>query len=490
MRFCSFEMYRYDFLCNSHSLANPPLNTHTTIVWSTALHIAASEGHAEICQFLIQAGAQINRSDRWGGECRIARTRPLQIVLCVFSPFGSTLAGSPLDDAVRHRHSPVIKLLKRNGALFGSPSQSTCFITAASEGDLEEVQSLLEYGHVDVNQSDYDNRTALHLAAGEARTAMLEYLCQNGANVNVTDRWGNRPLDDAIANNHQACVDILKKYGGQAGTASTDTLGKEALHDLMHKYGKVRDGVLSMDWHDVKDLLAGIGEDSSDEVVKKLFEVADMKRNGVIDTEEFLAHSDIFLGGRPARIILVVGGPGSGKGRLCERLVKECGVVHLSSGDLLRQEIAKGTALGKQVEEIMKAGGLVSSALMVTLMKSRMRDHPGKRILLDGFPRSQENARDLVTLCGKPELALHIKCDDTVLLERILNRGKSGARTDDNFHTALQRIRTYHKYGQLTMDFLRQEHIPVVYLDGEQTAEGVYEQLCGVGRLMRSAVRL
>ena len=138
----------------------------------------------------------------------------------------------------------------------------------------------------------------------------------------------------------------------------------------------------------------------------------------------------------------------------------------------------------------MSNGGLVSSALMVTLMKARMRDHPGKRILLDGFPRSQENARDLATLCGKPELALHITCDDTVLLERILNRGKSGERADDNFHTALERIRTYRKYGATTLDFLRDEHVPVVYLDGEQTAEGVWEQLCAIGRLMRSPVRL
>jgi hypothetical protein len=203
-----------------------------------------------------------------------------------------------------------------------------------------------------------------------------------------------------MTNQHQACIDVLKKYGATSGGNKITPMEDEALLDLMQQYGKIRDGVLSMDWHDVKNLLEGIGEDSSDEVVQKLFEVADMKGNGVIDTEEFLTHSQVFLGGRPARIILVVGGPGSGKERLCERLVKECGVVHLSSGDLLRQEVAKGTVLGKQVEDIMKSGGLVSSALMVSLMKARMRDHPGKRILLDGFPRSQENARDLVTLCG------------------------------------------------------------------------------------------
>lgn len=178
------------------------------------------------------------------------------------------------------------------------------------------------------------------------------------------------------------------------------------------------------------------------------------------------------------------------QGVLSDRLVKECGVVHISSGDLLRDEVAQGTELGKQVEEIMKSGGLVSSAIMVTLMQKRMQDHPGKRILLDGFPRSRENAEDLVTLCGKPELALHLNCEDTVLIERILKRGQTGARADDNIDTALQRIRNYHKYHHITLDFLREENVPIVYLDCSATPDGVWEQLRAIGRLMRAAVRL
>ena len=67
---------------------------------------------------------------------------------------------------------------------------------------------------------------------------------------------------------------------------------------------------------------AGVGSEATDEVVQKLFEVADVHGTGVIDTEHFIAHSETFLGGRPARIILVVGGPGSGKGRCCA-----CGVL-------------------------------------------------------------------------------------------------------------------------------------------------------------------
>ena len=427
----------------------------------TALHVAASEGHLDICRFLVQNGAMINRSDRWGG--------------------------SPLDDAHRCRHSEVIKFLRREGAIFGSPSQANCFITAASEGDLEEVKALMELGFVDLNKCDYDRRTALHLAAREGHGAIVKLLCEAGADVNLKDRWGNSPLDDAKNANNTTCIDLLQNYGAKDGTS---TKGKEALHDLMHQYGKVRDGKLSMDWHDVQDLLKGIGEAGTDSCVKKLFEVADVDGKGVIDTEAFISNSDTFLGGRPARIILVVGGPGSGKGVLCQRLVKEAGVVHLSSGDLLRDEVAKGTVLGKQVEDIMKSGGLVSSAIMVTLMKKRLRDHPGKRILLDGFPRSRENAQDLVTLCGKPELALHLTCDDTVLLERILKRGESGKRADDNFKTAIERIRTYHKYHQTTLDFLREEHVPIVFLDCATTADGVWEQLRAIGRLMRKTVRL
>ena len=137
----------------------------------TALHIAASEGQFDICQFLVAKGARINRVDRWGG--------------------------SPLDDAHRHRHADVVKFLREQGAKFGSTSQATNFITAASEGDVEEVQAFLDFGSVDLNQGDYDHRTALHLAAGEGHLEIVRMLCEAGADVNVEDRWGHRPLDDA-----------------------------------------------------------------------------------------------------------------------------------------------------------------------------------------------------------------------------------------------------------------------------------------------------
>lgn len=203
--------------------------------------------------------------------------------------------------------------------------------------------------------------------------------------------------------------------------------------------------------------------------------------------------SDNILCGAPARVMLVVGGPGSGKGKLCSRLASECGVIHLSTGDLLRDEVAKDTLLGRECASIMARGELASSAVIVTLVRRRMRAHPGKRVLLDGFPRSIENAHGFVDMCGVPELALHLECDDTILMERIIIRGKKAdtavngqkKRTDDNIDTALKRLRNYHKHHHIAMDWLRAQHVPIVNLDCSGTADNVWNQLLAIGRLMR-----
>ncbi|CAJ1953308.1 unnamed protein product [Cylindrotheca closterium] len=267
---------------------------------------------------------------------------------------------------------------------------------------------------------------------------------------------------------------------------------REAIMDLFHKFAVDCDvSGKYMDKERLGDLLRAIGENPDEATLDRLFTVADESGDGIIELDEFLRSSDIILGGSPASIILIVGGPGSGKGMLSKRLEEECGVVHLSSGDLLRDEVRRGTVLGNQVREIMEKGELVSSAVIVTLVRRIMRNHPGKRVLLDGFPRSQQNAEDLIELCGVPELALHLVCDDTYLIERIIKRGneEKGTRDDDNIHTALTRLRTYHKYHHSTMEWLREQHIPVVNLDCSGSPENVWEQLSAIGRLMRPVAR-
>lgn len=168
----------------------------------TPLHLAASEGQVEICEFLVEKGAKINRVDRWGG--------------------------SAMDDAYRHQYAAVVQFLRRKGGKFGSTSQEANFITAAAEGDEEEVQAFLDFGTIDINQGDYDHRCALHLAAGEGHLNIVTMLCEAGADVNVEDRWGHRPLDEAghAKTNSDAIMKVLLKHG--AGSKNVLTALKRA----------------------------------------------------------------------------------------------------------------------------------------------------------------------------------------------------------------------------------------------------------------------
>jgi serine/threonine protein kinase len=156
----------------------------------TALHISASEGHMVVVEFLVEKGAKINRSDRWGG--------------------------SPLDDAHRHQQSHIVKFLRAKGATTGSVNQTVNFITAAAGGDVDEVRLLLDV-IPNINEGDYDKRTALHLAAGEGHVGVVSLLCMANADTNAEDRWGGRPLDDAERNRNTDVVRILKNFGARKG---------------------------------------------------------------------------------------------------------------------------------------------------------------------------------------------------------------------------------------------------------------------------------
>jgi adenylate kinase len=306
----------------------------------------------------------------------------------------------------------------------------------------------------------------------------------NNNNNHQTIAQTNHHKDDNSSNNHKD----NSNNNSNEQQKCISALDHDAVTDLFAQHAQQRDGLFTLDWHDIRNLIKSCsGQVIDDKSIRRLFAVADSDDNGLIDHDEFMENAYLFLGDNPASIILVIGGPGSGKGVLSERLTTACNVVHLSSGELLRHEVQSRSSLGRAVEQIMSRGELVSSAIMVALMKKRMENHPGKRVLLDGFPRSLENAHDLVTLCGRPELALHLTCDDTILMERIMNRQRG---PDDNFHIALNRLRTFHKYHPLTMDWLREQHVPIVNLDCGGTSEHVWQQLLAIGRLMRPAVKL
>lgn len=85
---------------------------------------------------------------------------------------------------------------------------------AAFQGDLHEIQRLIASG-VDLNEGDYDGRTAIHLAASEGQEEVVKYLIAKGVNINPRDRWGGTPLADAKRGNHAKVAVLLEKHGGQ-----------------------------------------------------------------------------------------------------------------------------------------------------------------------------------------------------------------------------------------------------------------------------------
>jgi UMP-CMP kinase len=159
-------------------------------------------------------------------------------------------------------------------------------------------------------------------------------------------------------------------------------------------------------------------------------------------------------------VVFVLGGPGSGKGTMCELAETQLGWVHLSAGDLLRRERQKGGPTATIIEEIITAGKIVDSEITVTLLKNAMemstRTTGKNNFLLDGFPRSLNNLEGWCEIFGRdaelPKM-LYFECAYDVLEKRIMGRAKYSGRSDDNLESI-----------KLRFDTLKAETLPTVKL--------------------------
>ena len=156
--------------------------------------------------------------------------------------------------------------------------------------------------------------------------------------------------------------------------------------------------------------------------------------------------------------ILFLGPPGAGKGTQSQRLAEAHHLLHLSTGDLLRAEVQGGTALGREAEAVMARGELVSDALVLAIVRSRLEDHGGGW-LLDGFPRNlaQAEALDnlLVELGQAIELVVLMELDDAILLQRLLARGRS----DDNEAVIRHRLQVYREQTAPLIEHYRDKNV-------------------------------
>ncbi|XP_071052474.1 adenylate kinase isoenzyme 1 isoform X2 [Onthophagus taurus] len=144
-------------------------------------------------------------------------------------------------------------------------------------------------------------------------------------------------------------------------------------------------------------------------------------------------------------IIWVLGGPGSGKGTQCERIVQKYGFVHLSSGDLLRDEVKSGSPRGKELTAIMESGALVPLEVVLELLKEAIYKNlsNAKGFLIDGYPREKEQGVLFEKTIGPVDVILFFDASTDTLVERLLSRGKTSGRVDDNEETIKKRLNTF-----------------------------------------------
>lgn len=180
--------------------------------------------------------------------------------------------------------------------------------------------------------------------------------------------------------------------------------------------------------------------------------------------------------------LILFGPPGSGKGTQSEKLIAKYGLKHLSTGDLLRSEISQKTPLGLEAKSLMDKGQLVPDAVVIGMISSALESNPdAKGFLFDGFPRTSAQAEaldNLLELKGTSiKTMLSMEVSEEELISRLLKRGETSGRTDDNNEGVIRaRIAEYHKKTAVVADYYK-KFDKVVSIKGEGTVEEIFERL-------------
>ncbi|KAH6619185.1 adenylate kinase-domain-containing protein [Chaetomium sp. MPI-SDFR-AT-0129] len=179
-------------------------------------------------------------------------------------------------------------------------------------------------------------------------------------------------------------------------------------------------------------------------------------------------------------VLFVLGGPGAGKGTQCARLVNDYHFKHLSAGDLLRAEQNRpGSQYGQLIKDYIKDGLIVPMEVTVALLENAMRDTitetkgATNKFLIDGFPRKMDQALKFEEIVCPAKLVLFYDCPEAEMERRLLERGKTSGRADDNAESIRKRFRTFVETSMPVVDHYEKEN-RVVKVDATATPDKVY----------------
>ncbi|HIZ69872.1 MAG TPA: adenylate kinase [Candidatus Prevotella avicola] len=183
--------------------------------------------------------------------------------------------------------------------------------------------------------------------------------------------------------------------------------------------------------------------------------------------------------------IVIFGAPGAGKGTQSDKLIEKYGLGHISTGDVLRNEIKNGTELGQTAKGYIDNGQLIPDDLMVSILASVYdgfgKEHAG--VIFDGFPRTILQAEALKKMLAERghqiDAMIELSVPEDELMARLLNRGKLTGRSDDNEETIKKRLDVYHNQTAPLIDWYENEGIHH-HVEGLGTVDEIFGRVCAV----------
>lgn len=180
--------------------------------------------------------------------------------------------------------------------------------------------------------------------------------------------------------------------------------------------------------------------------------------------------------------LVIFGAPGSGKGTQSELLIEEYGLFHISTGEVLRDLIARKTELGKIADSYIAKGNLIPDELMINILADVLESNPATAngVIFDGFPRTINQAKALKEMLASRNTKVHavvgLEVDENELIDRLIKRGQESGRSDDNLETIKQRLEVYHTQTSPLKEYYTAEG-KYHAIEGSGSISGIFEKI-------------